>query len=451
MKSTELWAFNYLLNSLWQIPVIWFAAWITSRLVRKTGPHIEHRIWVGSVTLAVLLPACNFQLGDLWRLAWSVMLPGAGVHGGEIRILPGSAEAIGSSPIHMPPLLIAMILVAYAGGLAYFAARLAWGFWITHVMLRRSQPIVLEGDLAESVARSSRILNGIKRFAVCQAVIAESPMVGGPVTVGLRRNVLLVPPAFFQNVGPADIDALLTHEFAHMRRRDFAKNLLYGVLSLPACCHPLSWIIRARVAETRELICDAMAAEAVAGRENYAHSLLRLASMLSTFPQHRALQAIAIFDANNFERRIMDLKQKRVEVRGARRFAIVTVCAAIALGACASALALRMEVTDPETQNPAPKPMKVNVKEVKILHKQPPVYPVQAKASGDTINGTVQLDVVIGITGEPENIRVKKSLREDYDKSAIDAIRNWRWEPFHLNGQPTEVITTVNITYSLKK
>ena len=59
--------------------------------------------------------------------------------------------------------------------------------------------------------------------------------------------------------------------------------------------------------------------------------------------------------------------------------------------------------------------------------------------------------MIVGKTGEPENIRVKKSLREDYDKSAIDAVRNWRWEPFHLNGQPIEVITTVNIAYSLKK
>jgi len=82
-------------------------------------------------------------------------------------------------------------------------------------------------------------------------------------------------------------------------------------------------------------------------------------------------------------------------------------------------------VTDPETQNPS-KQIPVHVKYVKILHKQPPVYPVQAKASGNTINGTVLLDVVVGINGEPENIRVKKSLREDYDKSAIEAVRNWR-------------------------
>jgi protein TonB len=46
---------------------------------------------------------------------------------------------------------------------------------------------------------------------------------------------------------------------------------------------------------------------------------------------------------------------------------------------------------------------------------------------------------------------VKKSLRNDYDQNAIDAVRNWRWEPYHLNGEPVEVVTTVTIVYTLKK
>lgn len=147
----------------------------------------------------------------------------------------------------------------------------------------------------------------------------------------------------------------------------------------------------------------------------------------------------------------MDLKQKKVELRGLRRFAVLGVCGAIALTACVSALALRMEVTEPENQNHPGAPSWVNVKELKIVHKEPPVYPAQAKASGDTKNGSVILNVVVGKTGEVENIRVKTSLRDDYDQAAIDAVRNWRFEPFRLNGEPIEVSTTVTVVYTLKK
>ncbi len=449
MKVLELWLLNYVLNSLWQIPVVFVAAWSATRLGRSAGPRIEHRVWVSALVLETILPACQFKPPELWAMVRAWLLSSVGVQGGEARIVLGPAMADSSAVIQFTPLLVAIVLIAYSAICLYFAGRIVWGLAQTARILRHSGPLALEGELAASWLRSSRVF---KTETASQAVeVATSSRLSGPVTVGLRRRVLLVPTAFLENVGGGDLDALLAHEFAHMQRRDFAKNLLYGVFSLPVSFHPLLWMTRSRVAESRELVCDAMAAEAVAGRERYARSLLRLASILAKSPQNTGLHALAIFDANNFERRIMDLKQKRLEMPVPRRIAIMAACGAIALVTCTSALALRMEVTGTENQNPPPKALKVHVKDVKILHKEPPVYPLEAKATGNTINGSVQLDVVIGKTGEPENIIVKKSLRDDYDKSALDAVRNWRWEPYLLNGEPVEVITTVTITYSLKK
>jgi TonB family protein len=162
-------------------------------------------------------------------------------------------------------------------------------------------------------------------------------------------------------------------------------------------------------------------------------------------------QALAIFDTNNLERRIMNLKQKPIRMGATRRLAVVSVCVAIAVAACTSALALRTEVASGDTNKNQSIKVKVDAKELKIVHKEPPTYPVQAKTSGDTLNGTVQLDVVVGKTGDVENIRVKQSLRADYDQAAIDAVRKWRWEPYRVNGGPIEVLTTINITYSLAK
>lgn len=451
MKTLELYALSYVLNSLWQIPLIFLAAWIASRLARKSGPRIEHRIWVGALILETILPGCPIEPLEAWRWLSGLLFSSSGPQNGEARILLGPVTANGAGALHFPPFLVATLLMAYSGGLLYLSGRLAWGLWQTRQMLRHSQPVPMQGELAQSCVRSSRVLKKQKRAASHTLEIATSPMISGPMTVGVRRWVLLTPPGFLEGVAPDDLDALLAHEFAHMGRRDFAKNILYGLLSIPASHHPLLWLTRARLAESRELVCDAQAADALAGRESYARSLLRLASMLCESATASALHAVAIFDTNNFERRIMDLKQKQVEIRGLRRFAILGLCSTIALTACVSALALRMDVTDAGNQNPAPKPTKVHVKDLKILHKEPPVYPAEAKASGNALNGEVQLEVIVGRAGEPENIVVKKSLRNDYDQNAIDAVRNWRWEPYHVNGQPADVITTITIVYSLKK
>ena len=129
----------------------------------------------------------------------------------------------------------------------------------------------------------------------------------------------------------ADLHTVIAHEFAHMRRKDFMKNLLYELLSLPVTYHPLLWLTRARIMESREMVCDQMAA-AMTGRNEYAQSLLRLASLLVAGTLGRTPHTIGIFDANVFERRLMNLTEKHREIRGVRRVAIVAACAALASG-----------------------------------------------------------------------------------------------------------------------
>ncbi len=135
-----------------------------------------------------------------------------------------------------------------------------------------------------------------------------------------------MPPQLLDTVSPDDLNAVLAHELAHIARHDFAKNLLYTLLSLPIAWHPLLWRTRARLAESRELLCDDAAAEAVAGRKQYAQSLLRLASIFAGQPRIATLHAVGILDfrsnANTLERRVMILTRKRIPISTGRRILI---------------------------------------------------------------------------------------------------------------------------------
>jgi TonB family protein len=280
--------------------------------------------------------------------------------------------------------------------------------------------------------------------------ISLSPRIAGPVTVGIGRQVVLVPHGFLEEVNESELEAVLAHEFAHMRRRDFLKNLMYEALSVGVGYHPLLWLTRSRLAESREMVCDRMAAEAVRGRERYVRSLLRLASMLSDRPPIRVLHAIGIFDANILERRVMNLTRRDSEVRGFGRVAVVAACVAIAAATYVSATALRMEVSG-AAQDKTPTALSVPAGKMQgmIISKKDPVYPAEAKANKDTLDGPVVLMVIIGTDGVPVKVFVKQSLRADYDQSAMDAVREWRWKPFLLNGNPIEVKTTVTVNYTL--
>jgi TonB family protein len=304
---------------------------------------------------------------------------------------------------------------------------------------------VLTDEIAESWNRLASLVTD------ATPELAVSTKISGPVTFGVKRPVLLVPPGYLEQAGVADLDALFAHEFAHIRRHDFAKNLFYELISLPVTYHPLVWLTRSRLAETREMLCDAMAAEKLLGSESYARSLLRLAAMLTSRMSDTASQAVGIFDSNGFERRILNLTEKSVEIRGTKRAVILTSCGALAMATCASALTLRVNVEAPTpVQTANQSALQVASKDLKVISRKDPVYPAEAVASKNVLSGSVVLRVIIGKDGLAEAIRITKSLRADYDRSALDTVRDWRWQPYLFDGNPIEVNTTVTVTFQLE-
>jgi TonB family protein len=438
------WAFAYLLNSIWQVPLIFIGAWLAAHLARPAGPRLEHRVWVGALLAEIVLPACQFDLITLGRQAWAFIAWGSAGGSGHTRVLFGPGVVSGSGLLRLPVPVLAAIAIVYGCTLLYFAGRLGWGLWKTHIILRSAKHLKLPGDIQTKFDRHSRRLGSTAQKAEIQ--FAVSPAIYGPVTIGILDRVLLLRPGFLESVTESDLDAVLAHEFAHMERRDFAKNLLYEFLSLPVAYHPLLWLTRSRLAETREMVCDEMAA--VTGRDNYARALLRLASMLADRSPAANLHAIGIFDANIFERRVMNLTQKRMELPNRHRIAIAAACVAVALATGASAVALRLEVSAAQDQSQPPKKIHVKAESMKLVTEVDPVYPEEAKKAG--IQGSVILDAIVGKDGAPEHLAVQTGPKE-LQQSALDAVRQWRWEPFLLNGDPIEVETTVTVVYKLDK
>lgn len=501
MPFLEARLLTYALNSLWQVPLIFAAAWLATRLLRRSGPTAEHRVWTTALLLETLLPACSLQpLPALQTLQHWLSLRGAtSPHpGAQVTVSMGPAHA--AAGLQLAPALLTAAALLYLTTVLYFAARLCVGLYRTAALRHRAQPLSLTGYASQSYQRYARL------FAVHNASVATSSDIATPMTLGIRHRLLLLPTQFTAQL-PADLpsedlDAIFAHEFAHMHRRDFARNLAYEALSLPAAFHPLLWLTRTHLAQTRELVCDALAAESVAGGPRYARSLLRLASKFSELPHPTPPHAIGIFDANhaqNFERRIMNLTHKPIQLRGPRRLATAALSLLLGAFACTSALALHMQVAAPATQTATPpahvilavphstteapaKSFTVDIADastpsatVRILSpakldaQSPPdasthvsssvmagnreafvqpTYPPEAKAAG--IEGSVLLHAIIGKDGKISSLQLISGPTE-LSKSALDAVKQWTYKPYLLNGNPVAVDTTITVTYSLQK
>lgn len=96
----------------------------------------------------------------------------------------------------------------------------------------------------------------------------------------------------------------------------------------------------------------------------------------------------------------------------------------------------------------APKRVKVSegVAQGLLVHKVVPQYPALAKQA--RIQGSVVLQAYIGKDGKVDNVQVV-SGPPMLAQAALQAVRQWRYKPYMLNGQPVEVQTMINVNFNL--
>ena len=148
----------------------------------------------------------------------------------------------------------------------------------------------------------------------------------------------------------------------------------------------------------------------------------------------------------------MKLTENNRKIGRLRRWVSLGACVAIGIAAATSAVALRVGVDQGSAgeKDAASKsiPTEVPAKEMqeRVISKVPPVYPPEAKKA--RIQGTVILEAVIGKTGHVENLNVVSGPNE-LQQSAMDAVRQWVYKPYLVDGNAVEVTTKVTVKYTL--
>ncbi len=212
-------------------------------------------------------------------------------------------------------------------------------------------------------------------------------------------------------------------------------------------------MLKAQVAQTREVACDQMVAEKVMQPTLYAGALLRLVSRIPAPLKGQNLHAVGIFDANILEKRVMNLKTKRIALGWGKK-AAMTVAAMTIAGSCAvSAVALTVEV-DLSKASAAAHPVAGQIYKVggdvsapQLIYSVDPSFP-SAKEQPSQFQGIVVLKMVVDKKGLPNNVEVVRGLAPKFDKSAISAVRQYRFKPAMRDGQPVDVSVNIEVNFA---
>jgi TonB family protein len=84
--------------------------------------------------------------------------------------------------------------------------------------------------------------------------------------------------------------------------------------------------------------------------------------------------------------------------------------------------------------------------QAKLVKQVPPVYPEAARQAGTS--GIVRLGVIITKEGRIRDIQVMTGPGRDLDVAAMQAVSQWVYQPTLLNGEPAEVVTTVDVSFA---
>lgn len=266
-----------LMHFLWEGTLVGLAAWGALAVLERAKASTRYVVALGALLLMAALPfATAFWLaGDIPRPAQAAAhtAPAAAP---IVKAPEPSGGAVVSRTFGAS--LLPSIFNAWLAGVAALSLIHLGGFRRVHRLSRQGRPVeerlqALAGDLGRRL--------GIRRAVA----LLESAAISVPATVGWLRPVVLVPLSTLAGLSPGQLESILAHELAHVRRHDYLVNLLQTAVETLLFYHPAVWWVSAQVRRERENCCDDLAVAVCGDRLSYARALVELEGLRAAAPR----------------------------------------------------------------------------------------------------------------------------------------------------------------------
>jgi beta-lactamase regulating signal transducer with metallopeptidase domain len=288
----EIWV-EHVFNALPAGMLIALFAWVLLRVIRKQNSGTRFAVWFIALLTVAALP----MLGS--------------VSARNTPILAGMSSAMAASwgsmrpAIHISPSWGMFVFLAWAFGASVTLARLAAGLWQLR-RLRQSCIPVVTADLDPSVRKTIAAIasssverrasspvpsapsDGQRRWS-SSITVATSDCVRVPAAIGFWKRTIILPAWTLRDLPPEDLNAILLHEYAHLRRGDDWTNLIQKIVRALFFFHPAVWWIENRLSVEREMACDDAVLAETSNPHGYATCLV---SLLEKSLAHRLSQPV---------------------------------------------------------------------------------------------------------------------------------------------------------------
>jgi beta-lactamase regulating signal transducer with metallopeptidase domain len=244
-----------LLHSLWQGAAVALLLGIALFFLRKQSAALRYAVAVGSLALILGSALATFFM------SWAPRQQVQAQQSNNITIILPAA-----SPANAPGWQVwlddmvfyfrehaPIIVSAWMLGVLLLSLKLIGGY----LMAQRLKTYRVRPADSIFVARMKQLQH---KLGIARPVrLLESALASSPMTIGYWKPVVLMPIGMMAGLPVAQLEAILAHELAHIRRHDYVINLLQSLVEVVFFYHPATWWISNIIREEREHACDDMA------------------------------------------------------------------------------------------------------------------------------------------------------------------------------------------------
>ncbi|HLN27723.1 MAG TPA: M56 family metallopeptidase [Gemmataceae bacterium] len=174
---------------------------------------------------------------------------------------------------------LSFIVSLWFAGIVLFAIRPIWGLW-TQWRLRRIGISPVPDSVEQALADLARRLNLRRSIRIAKSVRVRIPM-----AVGYLRPMILLLVCVLTGLSARQLEALLAHELAHIRRHDWLVNAFQVLAETLFFYHPAVWWLSRRIRQERENCCDDLAVSLIGDRATFGRMLFALEELRQRIPE----------------------------------------------------------------------------------------------------------------------------------------------------------------------
>ena len=277
-----------LVHSVWQLIIIAGLLWIALRIMQSKSPDFKYKLALGGMFLSLIVAIGTFvyeyalfnPASAQNSNAFQVVFLDQTAASSELSLKGSIQNLVNWIEIQLPLLVNIWFL-----GALLFMFRLVNSLSELRTM-RKASSEPNDFQLEKMLYRLGGKLGIDKIPALRITQVGQSP-----VTFGFLKPIILIPAGLILHLSSAQLEAIIAHELAHVKRNDYLANLLQSGLEVIFFYHPCYWWMSQTVKELRENAADDLVIQAGVSPKELAYALAEVLNFAKQNPPELALAA----------------------------------------------------------------------------------------------------------------------------------------------------------------